>query len=61
MAVKELESTPTGYLDEIVDELVDEKIETLDELINEKVVAVIDEKFGENDNDSAGDDVKKNQ
>lgn len=47
LAIKEIESAPAGFLDEIVDELVDEKFERIDEIINEKVDEIFDKKIGE--------------
>lgn len=55
LAVKEIKDKETGFLDEIIDELVDEKFEmAIDERLNEMITAKVDEIF-----DDKIDDLKK--
>lgn len=55
LAVKEIRDKETGFLDEIIDELVDEKFEmAIDERLNDMITAKVDEIF-----DDKIDDLKK--
>lgn len=63
LAIKEIKDKETGFLDEIVDELVDEKFEIaiderLNDIITEKIDEIFDKKIGELEKVTANIDAK---